>query len=107
MNKYKRLTEIIPFGEENKISKKEIMSKLNIDEKEATELISQMRKEYIVLTNTTTGGYWRATTKEELIEFVGKQKIKVDEYNEIITIANKEIEKLEGMKEKMESRNTT
>ena len=59
--------ELIPYGKENKISKKSLMKLANIqDEKIFNEEVAKLRKKYIILSDTTTGGYWRSSNYKNL-----------------------------------------
>lgn len=92
--------ELIPYGKENKISKKSLMKLANIkDEKVFNEEVAKLRKKYIIMSDTTTGGYWRSNNKEELQEFIKKYQHRSYDTSRMIMLAYKEIENIKGKEE--------
>lgn len=92
--------ELIPYGKENKISRKSLMELANIqDERVFNEEVAKLRKKYIIMSDTTTGGYWRSDSKEELQEFIKKYQHRSYDTSRMIILAYKEIENIENRKE--------
>lgn len=90
------MIEFIPYGRENKIPKRELMKLVNIqDEKAFNQELAKIRKQYIILTDTSTGGYWRPDSKEELQEFIKKYQSRSYDTSKMIMIAYKELEEME------------
>lgn len=84
----KNLLDFIPYGEKNKISKKKLMKKANMNEQQLLEELKKIRKDKIILSDTKTGGYWRPKTIKELhpiyIQTVRKLKENGELYNLIL-----------------------
>ena len=92
--------ELIPYGKENKISRKSLMKLANIqDEKAFNEEVAKLRKKHIIMSDTTTGGYWRSNSKEELQEFIKKYQHRNYDTSKMIMLAYKEIENIENRKD--------
>ena len=92
--------ELIPYGKENKISKRSLMKLANIqDEKIFNEEVAKLRKKYIIMSDTTTGGYWRSNCKEELQEFIKKYQYRSCDTSRMIMLAYKEIEEIKRKEE--------
>lgn len=88
--------ELIPYGKENKISRKSLIKLANIqDEKVFNEELAKLRKKYIIMSDTTTGGYWRSNSKEELQEFIKKYQHRSYDNNRMIMLAYKELEEMD------------
>ena len=88
--------ELIPYGKENKISRRSLMKLANIqDEKIFNEEVAKLRKKYIILSDITTGGYWRSNSKKELQEFIKKYQHRSYDNNRMIMLAYKELEEME------------
>ena len=88
--------ELIPYGKENKISRKKLMELANIqDEKVFNEEVAKLRKKYIILSDNTTGGYWRSNNKEELQDFIKKYQRRSYDTSRMIMLAYKELEEME------------
>lgn len=93
--------ELIPYGKENKISRKSLMKLANIqDEKVFNEEVAKLRKKYIIMSDVT-GGYWRSNSKEELQEFIKKYQHRSYDTSRMIILAYKEIENIENRKEEV------
>lgn len=91
--------ELIPYGKENKISRKSLMELANIqDEKVFNEEVAKLRKKYIIMSDVT-GGYWRSNSKEELQEFIKKYQHRSYDTSRMIILAYKEMENIENRKE--------
>lgn len=90
----------IPFGEENKITKQELMSKYNITEADFREELKRLRTENLILTDSTTGGYWRTRDINELEKMSNKFKNKKKEIEKVISLINNEMNYL-GIEEKI------
>lgn len=107
------IVRLIPYGKENRISKKNLASKLDLGEKELIELIKELRKKYIILVNPTDGCLYRTRNRDELEAFIKEKQRNNFEITRAIQIAYDEIESLERrnrLKEKikqMASRNTS
>ena len=93
--------ELIPYGKENKISRKSLMKLANIqDEKVFNEEVAKLRKKYIIFsTYTEDVMYWRSNNKEELQEFIKKYQHKSYDTSRMIMLAYKEIENIKGKEE--------
>ena len=90
--------ELIPYGKENKISKKSLMRLANIkDKKIFDEEIVKLKKRYIIFSIKTTEDimYWRSNSKEELQEFIKKYQHRSYDNNRMIMLAYKELEEME------------
>ena len=57
------------------------------DEKVFNEEVAKLRKKYIIMSDTTTGGYWRSNNKEELQEFIKKYQHRSYDNNRMIMLA--------------------
>lgn len=91
--------ELIPYGRENKISRKSLMKLANIqDEKVFNEEVAKLRKKYIIMSDITTGGYWRPNTKEEYQKFIKKYQNKSYDTSRMIMLAYKELESMKEVK---------
>ena len=94
-----QMIEFIPYGEKNKIQKSELMKLAKIkNEKVFVQELTKLRKQYIIKTNTTEGGYWRPSSKEELQEFIKKCQSRSYDTSKRIMIAYKELEEMEDKK---------
>ena len=62
----KKIIDLIPYGQENRISKKQLMKITGYDEEKLKTEITEIRKEHIILSDTQKGGYWRPKTIKEL-----------------------------------------
>ena len=51
------------------------------------------------MSDTTTGGYWRSNSKEELQEFIKKYQHRNYDTSKMIMLAYKEIENIENRKD--------
>ena len=89
------IVRLIPYGKENRISKKKLASKLEIDEKVLIELVKELRKKYIILVNPADGCLYRTKDKEELENFIKEKQRNNFEITRAIQIAYDEIESLE------------
>lgn len=91
--------ELIPYGKENKISRKSLMELANIqDKKILDEEIVKLKKRYIIFSIKTTEDimYWRSNSKEELQEFIKKYQYRSYDNNRMIMLAYKELEEMEN-----------
>ena len=91
--------ELIPYGKENKISRKSLMELANIqDKKILDEEIVKLKKRYIIFSINTTEDimYWRSNSKEELQEFIKKYQYRSYDSNRMIMLAYKELEEMEN-----------
>lgn len=88
--------DLIPFGKENRISKKELAEKLNINLEEVDKIISKLRKEYIIVSDTKIGGYWRPNTRTELLRFIRMHNSRHLAECNLVEMAWKEIDKIGG-----------
>lgn len=86
--------DLIPFGQKNRISKEELARKLNISIKEINSIVSELRKKYIILSDTKVGGYWRPDTKQELLDFIREHNSRHFAESGLIQMAWNEIDKL-------------
>lgn len=89
-----REIDLIPFGQKNRISKEELARKLNISIKEINSIVSELRKKYIILSDTKVGGYWRPDTKQELLDFIREHNSRHFAESGLIQMAWNEIDKL-------------
>lgn len=84
----KKILDLIPYGEKNRISKKQLMKLAGVDEQTLMKEITEIRKENIILSDTKKGGYWRPKTVKELhpiyLQTVKKLKENGELYNLII-----------------------
>lgn len=84
----KKIIDLIPYGQENRISKKQLMKLAGIDEQTLMKEITEIRKEHIILSDTKKGGYWRPKTIKELhpiyLQTIRKLKENGELYNLII-----------------------
>ena len=90
--------ELIPYGKENKISRKSLMKLANIqDEKIFDEEIVKLKKRYIIFSIKTIEDimYWRSNNKEELQEFIKKYQHRSYDTSRMIMLAYKELEEME------------
>lgn len=88
--------DLIPYGQKNRISKEELARKLNLPIKEVNTVVSELRRQYIILSDTKIGGYWRPDTKEELLEFIREHNSRHFAESGLIQMAWNEIDKLKG-----------
>lgn len=86
--------ELIPYGQRNRISKEDLAKKLNISVKDVNPVISQLRKQYIILSDTKIGGYWRPDTKQELLDFIREHNSRHFAESGLVQLAWNEIDKL-------------
>lgn len=90
--------ELIPYGKENKISRKSLMKLANIQDKEIFEKeIINIRKKNIIFSIKDKEDimYWRSNSKEELQEFIKKYQHRNYDTNRMIMLAYKELEEME------------
>jgi len=64
------LLDLIPSGEENAVTAKELASLLNCHWRQVTLTINYLRMHDIVICGTTRSGYFKHTNNEELKHFV-------------------------------------
>lgn len=81
---------LIPYGENNRISKRELMTKTNLNEQQLTEEIQKIRKENIILSDTKKGGYWRPKTLKELMPIYVQTVRKLKENGELYNLILRE-----------------
>lgn len=94
-----KIIDLIPYGQNKRISKEELARKLKINTKDVNTVISKLRKTYIILSDTKIGGYWRPDTKEELLEFIREHNSRHYAESGLIQMAWKEIDNLGGKKD--------
>ena len=90
--------DLIPYGQKNRISKEKLARKLNLPIKEVNAVVSELRKQYIILSDTKIGGYWRPDTEKELLEFIREHNSRHFAECGLIQMAWNEIDKLGGTK---------
>lgn len=90
--------DLIPYGQENRISKEELAKKLNLPKNEVNTIVSELRKNYIILSDTKIGGYWRPDTEKELLDFIREHNSRHFTESGLIQMAWNEIDKLKGGK---------
>jgi hypothetical protein len=88
--------DLIPYGQKNRISKEELARKLNLPIKEVNTVVSELRRQYIILSDTKIGGYWRPDTEKELLEFIREHNSRHFAESGLIQMAWNEIDKLKG-----------
>lgn len=88
--------DLIPYGQKNRISKEELARKLNLPIKEVNTVVSELRRQYIILSDTKIGGYWRPDTEKELLEFIREHNSRHFAESGLIQMAWNEIDKLGG-----------
>ncbi len=81
---------LIPYGENNRISKKELMAKTKLNEQQLMEEIQKIRKDNIILSDTKKGGYWRPKTIKELMPIYVQTVKKLKENGELYNLILKE-----------------
>lgn len=86
--------DLIPYGQKNRISKEKLARELKISVDKVNPIISQLRKQYVILSDTKVGGYWRPNTKEELLEFIREHNSRQFAESGLIQMAWNEIDKL-------------
>ena len=86
--------DLIPYGQKNRISKESLARKLNIPFDNVNAVISQLRKRYIILSDTKIGGYWRPDTKQELLDFIREHNSRHFIECGLVQMAWNEIDKL-------------
>lgn len=86
--------DLIPYGQKNRISKEELARKLNLPIKEVNTVVSELRRQYIILSDTKIGGYWRPDTEKELLEFIREHNSRQFAESGLIQMAWNEIDKL-------------
>lgn len=85
-----QLIDAIPIGKKNRENRKTLMKKANIStENDFKKELKKTRKEYIVIFDD---GYYLPETKEEYDEFTNKIKEYMDEMNNTLKLAEKEME---------------
>lgn len=88
--------DLIPVGKENRISKANLAQKLNTTIDEVDTIISKLRKQYIILSDTKIGGYWRPNTRVELLKFIRTHNARHLTECNLIQMAWNEFDKLGG-----------
>lgn len=88
--------DLIPYGQKNRISKEKLARELKISVEKVNPVISQLRRQYVILSDTKVGGYWRPDTKEELLEFIREHNSRHFAESGLIQMAWNEIDKLGG-----------
>ena len=88
--------DLIPYGQKNRISKEELARKLNLPVKEVNTVVSELRRQCIILSDTKIGGYWRPDTEKELLEFIREHNSRHFAESGLIQMAWNEIDKLKG-----------
>lgn len=74
--------ENIPTGQESAIYSGDLVLRTGIGRRQLKKIITKLRKQYpIVSKETDGGGYWIATTREEIIEFIAMIKRRRNAYN--------------------------
>lgn len=86
--------DLIPYGQKNRISKEKLAKELKTSVDKINPIISQLRKQYVILSDTNVGGYWRPDTKEELLEFIREHNSRQFAESGLIQMAWNEIDKL-------------
>lgn len=87
--------DLIPYGKKNRISKENLARKMNISVDDVNKVISQLRREYIILSDTKIGGYWRPNTRGELLAFIREHNNRHFQEAGLIQMAWAEMDKLE------------
>ena len=86
--------DFIPYGQRNRISKEELAKKFNVPVKDVNAIISKLRKQYIILSDTFIGGYWRPNTEKELLNFIREHNNRHYAESGLIQLAWGEIDKI-------------
>jgi biotin operon repressor len=86
--------DLIPYRQKNRISKEKLAKELKTSVDKINPIISQLRKQYVILSDTKVGGYWRPDTKEELLEFIREHNSRQFAESGLIQMAWNEIDKL-------------
>ena len=71
--KIEDLLEMIPVGESQAISRRDLAKQLGVSDRKARDMIHETRKQYAVLSNTSTGGYYLPGNKDEAVRFIKQQ----------------------------------
>ena len=87
---------LIPFGKKNRISKIELMRKFELPEEAVNKKISELRRKYLIFSDTKIGGYWRPNSEQELLEFIREHNSRIFLENGLIQMAWNEIDKIKG-----------
>lgn len=85
---------LIPYGKENKISKKSLMKKANITEKVFCIELAKLREQYIIMSDSISKSYWRPNSKEEYEDFIRKYQHRNYNTNRMIMLAYKEMQNI-------------
>lgn len=88
--------KLIPFGKQNRISKETLARKLNISIDGVNKVISELRKRYLIFSDTKIGGYWRPDTEQELLDFIREHNSRHFAESGLIQMAWNEIDKIKG-----------
>lgn len=87
--------ELIPYGKENKVSRKSLIKQANIEEKDFNVELAKLREQYIIMSDTISKSYWRPNSKEEYENFIRKYQHRNYDTNRMIMLAYKEMEDIE------------
>ena len=88
--------KLIPFGQKNRIKKEDLAKKLNVPIEAVNKIISELRKRYLIFSDTKIGGYWRPDSEQELLEFIKEHNSRHFAECGLVQMAWNEIDKIKG-----------
>jgi len=84
------ILESIPRGEDNAITRTELVNKLGISDRRLRRLIHKKREEGELIISKTSGkGYYQPETREEVVRFIRQQKSYIKNLHRSISKAEK------------------
>ena len=93
---------LLPYGKDNSISSKELMTVLNMTERELRARVAYERNHGAIICSSTTGGYFKFKSREELKEFYKGLQKKADSIYQALRSAEKALIETEGQQSDQE-----
>jgi len=87
---------MLSYGRENAVSTKELMTALNMTERELRARVAYERNHGAIICSSTTGGYFKFKSREELKEFYKGLERKATSIFQALRSARKALEEAEG-----------
>lgn len=70
------ILEFIPTGRENAITRRELVGRVNLSDREVRKLIASARKSFPILNLQTGEGYYLPTKEIEVREFLNQEMLR-------------------------------
>lgn len=90
------ILEYIPYGRENAVKRRYLRELLGVSDRDMRRLLSEARKEVVILNLQDGEGYYRPTNREELYSYILQEKARAEKILKTINVAVREYNSIEG-----------